>query len=482
MFFLLNYIYFKILGVKYKNNDKYVFSTKSFLMMWLIIFILWIPVLLSYYPTLWAYDVYNQVPHLIGDTITTHHPLFHTLFIELFLVIGKSIKDYELGMLLLSIVQMLVLSCIFAFVIEKVKTYINNKLFRKIFIVCMIIFYGLMPFNSIMSISMTKDVLFSSFLLLLVIYLYDFIDGKPSNKIMFIFISVMLLLFKNNSMFIYSCTLIISIFLLSKNEWVKLAKMMLISIIIFYIIFDTALLIIKPAKVSKIERYSVQVQTLNYTLIKHPNIDNKSDEKILGLIPRYCTSYYKVFEKYGRHNSDIVKTIYDNCVGNNLDSKLLLKKWIYYGFKYPVEYIDSWSNLTLGSWFLLDESHTAMYFGENQGYLLTDYKIVEGVSEERPKSKFKLGYDILEKIATDCVQYKIPIFMFLFKPSTYIISFFLMFIYLITKKKKKEILPLILFVALYINILFGPLIIVRYIYPFMIFVPILFVRIISLKK
>ena len=478
--FSINLVYFKLLSIKYKNNDKYVFSKKKFLILWLLIFVMWIPVLLSYYPTIWAYDVYNQVPHLIGDKLSTHHPIFHTLFIELFLIIGKSIKNYEFGMLLLSLVQMLVTSCIFAFVIEKIKSNINNKLFRNIFFICMIIFYGLLPFNSIMSISMTKDVLFSSLLLLLVIYIYDLIDGKPSNSIMFIFISALLLLIKNNSIFIYLVMLMFSIFILKRVEWVMFAKRCLISIMVFYIILDGLILIFKPSRGNKLERYPVELQNLNYVLINHPEVQ-KDKELLFDILPKKSLKYDVEFY-YDKRNADIVKTIYEKSVGNEFDSKVLIKNWIHYGIKYPVDYIDSWSNLTIGSWYLFDESHANIYYGDNQGYLLTDYKIIDGISNKRPDSKFKFGFDLLEKVATENVQYKYQIIRFIFEPATYIISFFLMFIYLISKHKKRELLPLILFVALYINILFGPVIILRYIYPFIIFVPVLFTRIIYLNN
>ena len=57
-----------------------------------IIILLWIPILLAYYPGIWAYDVFNQMPHISKEYstfnyISTHHPITHTLFLELFVII-----------------------------------------------------------------------------------------------------------------------------------------------------------------------------------------------------------------------------------------------------------------------------------------------------------------------------------------------------------------------------------------------------------
>ena len=109
----INTIYFKIISLNYKNNYKYNFSKKNFLLTWGFLFLMWIPVLLAYYPTIWSYDVRNEVAHLIGVKLSIFHPILHILFIELFLFIGKKICSYEFGMLLLSIVQMLIMSAIF---------------------------------------------------------------------------------------------------------------------------------------------------------------------------------------------------------------------------------------------------------------------------------------------------------------------------------------------------------------------------------
>lgn len=484
--FFINIYYFKVLSFKYQNNYIYNFSKKKLFISWLIIFIMWVPVLLAYYPTIWTYDVFRQVPHLIGEHISSHQPILHTLFIELFLIIGKNISSYEFGMLLLSIIQMFLMSGIFAYSIEKMKTKINNKLIINIFSIILIIYYGIMPFNSIMSISMTKDVLFSGLLLLMIIFLFEFIDNKEysfKNKILFVIVTTLLLLIKNNALYIFLVFFLLA-FILLKGKRKNLSFMCICTLILYFSVNLGFFLTLHPDKTYRFEQYSHQTQNLIYMVIKHPEEDVKNNELLFDFISRNCfTNDLKL--NFNKNRADDVKDTFIYCLNNDFDDFKLLKIWFYYGLKYPIDYIDSSSNLTIGSWYLFDESHSNTY-GDTphlKGYLPSDYLSVDGIDIDKPKSKFPWLYNKLELVATDNIQYDSNIlFRLLFAPATYILSFILMFIYSLKYKLKEVIIPLFLLLALYSSILIGPVIIVRYIYPFMVIVPFIFIRIISVNN
>ena len=481
LFYVLNNIYFKVLSFKYKKNNEYKFSKKSLLIKWLILFILWIPVLLAYYPSIWAYDVYEQVPHLTNNVMTNKHPIIHTLLIEFILIIGKQIKDYTFGILLVTIVQMLIMSFIFAYSIEKINTKIDNKLVRYITTSILIIYYGIIPFNSIMSISITKDVLFSGILLLVIISLYDILEStyiKKSKYISFMILSVLLILFKSSASIMYIIFFLILI--LKKNKNKKLILFSFISIVLALSINFTLEKALNVEKRSRFEGYNIQNQNLIYTVIKHPSLDVDNSEKLYDIIPRNCFSEV-LSDDYNFNRADYTKEKLIKCDIKNFDYNKYMFIWIKYGIKYPIDYIDSFSNLTIGSWFLLDESHANTYRGGSQGYLLTDYKIIKGVSDDMPDSKFPWLFKKLEKVATHNEQYnRVGIWRFIYVPSTYILSFFLILIYM--KKRKYMITPLILLISFYITTLSAPVVLVRYIYPFMITIPILFIKCITLNN
>ena len=441
--------------------------------------------MLAYYPTLWAYDVFDQVPHLIGKRINTHHPIIHTLFIESFMILGHKIKNYTLGMLLLSIVQMSIMSCIFAYSIEKVKSLSKNKLLRKLITIILIIYYGIVPFNSIMSISMTKDVLFSGMLLLLITYIFDLVEGKEFSKkknILFIITSILCILIKNNMLYVYILFLFsFIIFYKLKNKF-KILFSCIIAITISSIINTTLPIMFNALSYSSGNSKIVQNQTLIYTAIKHPKTLINDKGYLYDYIPLKCFDndlpYY-----YDKNRADLTRDSLLFCENFTIDDSRYMKIWIKYGLKYPVDYIDAWGNLTIGSWYLLDESHANTYPGYNQGYLLSDYKIIPGISDERPKSKFPALYNLLEEIATENVQYeKISIFRFIFEPATYVLSFFLLIVYIIKNKYREYLIPLSLLLGIYLFLLVAPVILVRYVYPFMVCVPIIFFRLLVKKR
>ncbi len=484
LIFYINIIYISPLKIKYKNNNKYIFSRKNFIIRWFCIFILWIPVLLAYYPTLWAYDVQEQVPHIIGTNINTNQPILHTLFIELFLILGKKINSYEFGMLLLSLVQMLIMSCIFSYSIEKIQTYINNKLVSKIITAILIIYYAFIPFNSILSISMTKDVLFSGLFLVVLIYLYDFIDNDNVSiykKVLYVVLSLVMLLIKNNMVSVYIIFFIITLLMFKKINKIYVSKLCFLSLIIYFI-FNFCLINVTKAKHGdKVEKYSVLVQNLTYVAINHENKVIK-DNMLYGIIDRECyptnIDYF-----YDKNRADYAKEPIKECIKNQFSDYKLVTTWIKYGAKYPIEYIDSWSNLTIGSWYIFDESHANTYPGDMQGYLLTDFKSFKGLKLKRPDSKLPWLREKLELIATYNKQYNSNlIFRLLFVPATYILSFFLLVIYVVQNKLYNDLIPLVLPLILYISVLFGPVIIVRYIYPFMVIVPFMYFRLLTRKN
>ena len=483
--YLINNIYFKVLMIKYNKDKKdKKFSKKRFFIIWGIIFALWIPILLAYYPGIWSYDVIRQTPHINNTEMNSFQPLLHTLIIEFFLIIGKKISSYELGVFLLSIFQSLIMSSIFAYSIEKINITIENKKLSYIFFTLSIIYFGIVPFNSIMAISTTKDVLFSGFLLLLIIWTYDIINFEKINKrkkCIFIFVSILFMLIKNNAVNIYGIYSILLILFSKKDTKRLFTKICCCSLFIYFFLYLGLVIIFKPVKGNYNEKYSIQMQNMSYVAIKH-------FEDIQHFYPfnNECVrNNYK--EYYEKNNVDQTKILFLSCFNNTIDNsmesfnnKKFINNWIKYGIKYPTDYFDSGGNLYIGSWYLNDTSHSYSIY-DFKSYLTTI--IFWGKLNIEYNSKIPWLKDKYELVAQGDFQYKkYPFFRYIFEPASYILSFFLMIIFLLKSDRKKDIIPLTPLIIIYFSILTGPCIIVRYIYPYMVIVPLLFFRIISNNK
>ena len=116
------FVYIAIIKLKTKylyKYDKKSFEIKKddwkvFLFYIIIIFLLWIPVFLAYYPGLFSYDCRWQIPQHKG-TYSNHHPLMHTLLMQLFYykIGGKLFDSYTTGMACYTIMQMIILAIAF---------------------------------------------------------------------------------------------------------------------------------------------------------------------------------------------------------------------------------------------------------------------------------------------------------------------------------------------------------------------------------
>ncbi len=481
VFVILNNLFYKFLSIKLDNNINYNFSKKKFLLTWLIIFLLWVPILLAFYPSIWSYDAYRQIPHINNTSVLTFQPIFHTLFIEAFLFVGKYISGFELGLLLLSIAQMLILSCIFAYCIEKMKTITKDKKVGRIISILMIIYFGLIPFNSVLSISVTKDNLFSGFLLLLIIVSNDIINYEEvtnGKKILFVISSILLIIIKNNALNIYLIFLLVSMFLLKKKK--LMFKLCTISIFIYYVVYIAVVVILVPEKNYKMEKYNVQSQNLIYIVLKHPELDVQEDEKLFDFVPRSCFSK-DISLNYNVHNSDNAKETLVYCFNNDFDDINLIKVWGKYLIKYPLDYFDSWSNVTIGSWYLLDKSHAEIYsYDHLKGYLATGFKDTYGLESINHESKIPWLKKIIEALFKERLIYKkYNIFRFVFQPASYILTFLFLTIFSLKKKNVNNLILLSPLFAVFISVLIGPCILIRYIYPFMVCLPFLIFRTIN---
>ena len=482
VFLLINYIIFCIFDKKISTNEKCIFNKRRFILISFTIFIMWIPVFMSFYPGIFSYDAYRQIPHFQGKNIGTFQPLFHTLILEFFLFIGNKLSGFELGMILYSFFQMIIMSLIFGYTIENINIRIKNKKTRIIIFIILMMFYSIFPLNSVLSISYTKDVLFSGNLLLLIVSLGNIIDGmdNKSNYILLFISSVSIMLFKNSVVNEYIIFTFITLFILKNNKILrnKIFKIEFLSIITYYLVFILLVVVFRPEENYKAEKYNVPLFNLVYTSAYNLEIDN-NDKYLFDYFPRKCFKDDLTRYLAYKHNADWSKESLIYCVNNDFSEKKLISVWIKYGLKYPTYYIDSWGNLTLGFWYFLDTTHTDIYGNESDfgGYLSTEFKSNDLFVDVNHESQFK----DLKKILKRYVSYnnktnKFDLRRIIYQPALYVYMIFLTLLYSLKRKEKEEVLLYILLVCCAVATLIGPCIIIRYIYPFMITLPYLLLR------
>ena len=457
-----------------------VFRKKWFLITWLFLFVCWIPAFLAYYPTLWTYDANMQIPALRGMAPTTHHPLLHTLFLETIVQIGSRPGNYETGMALLSLIQMLLLSGMFAYGIEKARGWSCGRLCRGL----MLCFFAFFPVHPILSVSMTKDVLFSGLWLICLLLLYDMLDGPEKffhsvkKQVVFLIFVCLMLSFRSNAIYAFAAAALLGVLVFHRKYRKRLAVLCLAGICL-YGGFQSVLYYAMGAEDGEPqEAYCVPMQCLVGTALRHPELipEDETGQLLMGVVPRDLFSE-NLADNFDPHLADPVKERWRRMDPEDFEAGELIKTWISYGLKYPLDYIDIWGSLTLGAWYPFDTTHADIYEGERQGYLLTDFQKNSAMNMERPASKWPWMESLYEKIATENVHQKIPVISLLFAPAAYSWITFFCILQAVFRKKYGELLPLGMLFFYWGTIMLGPAALVRYLYPLIVSAPFMLGRI-----
>lgn len=330
-----------------KSEDIKKYNVKSFILVWLSIFILWLPYFIKYYPGVMTTDSIFQTGQAIAYGLNSHHPMFHTLVIKLCLTVGEKIHDYNLGVAIYSIIQMLIMSGIFSYTIYYMK---KRNVSRTIAIISFL-FFSFYPVFPMYSITMWKDVLFGGMVLLYIINIIELIHDTEKyfsswkNIVKFVIITLLLMLFRNNGVYAIILSVPIMIIIFRRN-YKKILIMYLVPIILYYAFNTFAYNVLLATKGNIAEALSVPMQQIA-RVVKYNNDKLTEDEK--KEINKYMP-INKVGEVYDSRISDPVKNLFksEKLKENKTE---FIKLWWNLFLKYPREYIESFLYNSYGYWY-----------------------------------------------------------------------------------------------------------------------------------
>lgn len=470
------YILFGWLKKKQSRNSLVYTSKKSNIFVFWIslisIFILWIPHFLAFYPAILSYDFNVQyVSAMKGvEFFTTHHPLIHTFLIRQFILLGTHFGSAQTGIAIFAIVQMLIMACVMAYSCNLIYRLTGKKLFA--FVTAG--FYAIFPINAILTLCMTKDVLFSAFFLLFVLLLIELeLTGIKRIAIIVFVIAdgVALLLFRNNAIYAFIVFAIVYVSM-SGKEWYKSLAVSVIIIVISIVSLVGMQKLMRAESGNKIEMYSVFLQTFARVGMNQRSL--LTDEEY-NIIDSYVPN--EIWTSYNPAIADNVKNYISDNYDWNVDNVKLIKDWIYIGVHYPNDYIDAFLSLTCGYWSVFDESHAGVWGnGASLGMgLISTFNASSNVYFDSIENESFLPiiktWDI--KLVNDNVYMKVPVISLFFKPALYCLCLLVIFIGSLYLKKKKLCVitawPILYLMTLYL----GPVVNIRYAYPIMISIPII---------
>ena len=420
IYFVLHSILKKLekINLKISTSDNSIFL-KVFLPILIVFFICFT----VFFPGIKTID--SEMILMYKNTISNQHPLMYIKFFSLFFTI---FKNYTLASSIYSLIQMTIVAISISYVIN----WLYKKGIKKSILVIIICYYILFPVFAIYSITFTKDVLFSTFILLLIPITYDIISKKEISIKQFIYfciLSILSIVFKNNGYIVIILFMLVIILSINKKN--------------DFIIYCFIILIISfvPKSFSNEQLFKetvdIPIQQISAVIANDGNITPKEEKFINQII---ITSLIK--NKFSPLTSDSIK--WDSSFNDS------------YLNRHKKEFINTWFNL----------------FRKNKLIYIKQYML---------QTYFFWRPSILENVYIDNLNnktiYNAIYFNSYFFSHGFILWSTLFLILLAIKKEKYIVFKLIIpLIGLYFSIFIGTPISTqfRYILPIVICLPILY--------
>ncbi len=345
--YCINYLMYII--EKNASNDINKFNTKieqKFIQkndktLFFLFIICWLPYLIICYPGSVPYDGYRQLNMFYGiNQATNHHPWFSTLVMGSLHWIGKHVSD-NFGVFTFVLIQSVFCAYVFSRICKKIISYEISKKIK----VISVLFYAIVPTWGAYAQALIKDTIYYSLFALFMIYYIEIIEtGELKNRrlILFLMISCMVELYRNEAIYILFLSFLGLIISLNKKDYRKLVLSVAVILLINAGFKQIVFPMFDVQEGSVKEMLSIPFQQTARYVIKHEEELTEDEIEIINQV----LSYKVIKQKYDPNISDPVKNTYRN------PSKEILieyfKLWILQFMKDPKCYIEAALNHSFG--------------------------------------------------------------------------------------------------------------------------------------
>lgn len=441
------------------DNKKWFFYTFFFFM------ICWGIVLAGVYPGFFVYDAGDELLEVITRQFTTHHPLFHVLFLGgIIQAVYKVSGDYNLGICAYMVIQSLLFCSGLSYVIVRILSLgVPKKMCQLI-----IVFWGLFPVIPMMVLCSCKDSLFSLILILWVVdYKYYMKFGQKKQVFLLGIWSILLMLLRNNAVYAFVAAGIIVYFI---------AKWLRKEMIIFLVITIVAAIGINQGLAVLFHASSHEYQEILTVPIQQIARVYQSEKEVFSEDELSTLNSYlpkEALEKYRDKLSDPVKISFNNVLFEKNKGDFM-KIWFIGLKKAPVTYLNAWFMTSYGYWY--PEASVDVYRG-NQVYTFTyQDSSYFGYETEQPgfrDSKVPIIDDFYRNISLKNDKDKIPVVKQLFSMGCMVWIFVIAIFGLYVFGGSRRIIPYILVGMVLFTLLLGPTYLPRYVFFLWLCVPVM---------
>ena len=353
----LVYYFIKFLKHPFKvPNNKLIraFSKHPFRYSFLFMFIVYGIFLIIYYPGILNLDNAEQIKEVLGipsryldsinplsnKTLTNFNPIVHTLLLGLPVKLGVALGNFNFGLFLYTLMQLMIVISINSYAIS----YMLKEKINPLYVFITFLILALFPTTAFYSITAVKDVLYTEFLFLFCLKIYDYLKYKDKyqfkDHFIFFIISLLVILFRNNGIYLVIITLL---FLLIYNKKLPVITL-IIALIVFNLCFEHLLLPLWGISGTSIrEALAVPFQQTARLITYKKEVVTDEDLKIIGRI----LDVDNMAKDYDKDLADPVKDKFNKDYTKE-DLINYFKVWGKYLMKEPLIYEDATINNVSG--------------------------------------------------------------------------------------------------------------------------------------
>ncbi len=448
---------------------------KYWLTIWGILIVLQIPVMLAEFPGFFCYDAQDELNQVLTRSFSTHHPLVHVLILGGNIALGHKLTgSWNIGICFHLTMQMLFMTGVFAYAltflrkniaiksVDKASGNINYR-GKKVYRTIAVLFFGLFPTIVMYTLCSTKDGLFSTFLLLLVIELMKLLSDtenffKLKRHIFLLILSAMMMsLLRHNGFYAYIVFIPFGVFALRKY-YKKVLILFIIPVILSVVIENGLTASLNADSSEHQEMITVSIMQLARTWRYTPEDFSEEDKEVLlSFLSERALGTYEI------RAADYMKSFFDNAEYDE-NSGAYWKLWAKMMVSHPMTYINAWFLTCYPYWYPFAvinpyRGHQMPHFTyEDSSYF--EYEV------EPPGERHTLAFGFIDKLyykmSLTPFQQKTPIVSLLFSMGFYFWVWMYFAFYTITKRKLMVCLPLMPVFLTWLTLMLGPVALIRY--------------------
>lgn len=449
-------------SIKVPNVSAPAFINEN-IFVFVFLLICWLPVLLAVYPGFFVYDAQDEYLQVASRTFNTHHPLVHVLMLGgIICAVHKVTDSYNLGIAAYTLVQMILVSGVFTFLISYLRKRKVSKLLRFI----SVIYFAFFPVIVMFTLCSAKDAIFTAALLLLLISMLEmgisedeFFNSKP-RMVLFILSALTMMLFRKNG--IYAFIVLLPALLIYYKKYLKKMCVILILTLFSYFLINTSLTLMFHAETAENQEIlTVPIQQLARTYKFSKEVFEPEDIEVL-----HEMLSEDALALYNPKLSDPVKCHFNNDAYMK-DRSSFLMLWLKIGLRKPLSYINAWLVNSYGFWY--PDTVIDVYSGNTVFTFTYEDSSYFGYEVELPgvrDSKIPWLDEAYRRISLEIEQEKIPILSMLYSPGCLFWCFMFAFCYEIYRKKNNILIPYLLVLLVWMTVILGPTYLPRYVLIF----------------